>query len=356
VLAAVGAVGIGAAWLGARRRGGSGLEVTDRRGPNAPLPFLTPTESFYKFANGPWPAAMSATEATLTVSGPSGSRAARWDELVRLSTRTAVRTLSCDGNGYLGDRPPRSLGCQLEATPDPEDSSAHPEPEQWSWRYGGIGTAEWDVIGIRELFEALSVPLQGSHLRIEGRDGYLRWFPIERAAGDELLVAVGMNGQPLPHKHGAPARLLASGQYGAMSVKWLRSLAAGARTGARPYDGGSQEDFPVRPIAFASAPLDGGEVPRGAVRLHGAAYAGRHAVKQVLLSVPGEDPVPATLLDPGRPFVWSRWTAELQVHEPGAIAVDIACADAAGRYSMPQSPYGDAQGYGGLHRLHLTVV
>ncbi len=354
-LGALGAVGAGVA-LFSVGRGSSGdvmPDLIDRRGPDGPIPFLTPTDQFYKFSNGPWPDPLGAYAAELTVAGPSGSRTVGWDELVRLPTKRVVRTLSCDGNGYLGDTPPRSVGCQM--TPDPEESSEHPPPEEWSWRYGGISTAEWDVLTLRELFEAVGVPMRSGHLRVEGRDGYLRWFPMERALGDELLVAVGMNGQPLPHKHGAPARLLASGQYGAMSVKWLRSLAATDRTGARPFDGGSREDFPVKPIAFASGPIDGTEVEAGSLTLVGAAYAGREPVKQVLLQVGDEDPVRATLLDAGRPYVWSRWTAELQMFEPGDVVVEIACLDASGRYSMPQSPFGDAVGYGGLHRLHLSV-
>lgn len=341
--------------LAGRTLGGS-PDTIDRRGPDGPLPFLTPTNQFYKFTNGRWPAPLSASEAQLSVGGSTGNRTVPWTELLSLPTRRLVRTLSCDGNGYLGETAPQHLGCQVGATPDPEESSEHPDPELWTWRYGGIGTAEWDVVTVPELFAALSIPLQGSHLRIEGRDGYLRWFPLERTLGDELLIAVGMNGAPLSHKHGAPARLLASGQYGAMSVKWLRALSVGSRTGARPYDGGSREDFEVKPIAFASGPNDGGTVPRGSVQLVGAAYAGRQAVKQVLVGPPGEDPVTATLLDPGRPFVWSRWSAEVQLHEPGDVVIQIACADSAGRYSLPQSPWGDAQGFGGLHHLHLTVT
>lgn len=355
MLGAVGAVGIGGLIVSVSRGRIGAPGAIDRRGPNGPLPFLTPTGSFYKFTNGPWPDPLGPT-AELAISGPSAHRTARWGELSALPTRRLVRTISCDGNGYLGDSKPRAMGCDVAAHVDPEDSRAHPEPEQWTWRFGGIGTAQWDVVTIPELFDALGVPMQGSHLRLQGRDGYERWFPIERARGDELLVAVGMNGAPLPHKHGAPARLIASGQYGAMSVKWLASISAGPRTGARPYDGGSREDFPVKPLAFVSGPTDGGSVPRGAVTLVGAAYAGRGAVKDVLVSVAGEDPVRANLLDPGQPFVWSRWSAEIQLHTPGKHVVTVACGDSEGRYSLPQSPWGDAQGYGGLHELHLTVT
>lgn len=352
VLGGVGAVSAAAlaATLGLRPRAG---DVLDGRGPNAPLPFVTPTERFYKFANGPWPAPAD-TEAPLSLSGAGVSRTLPWRELLDLPTERVLRTIACDGNGYLGDRAPRSMGCEVAGGFDPEEDSAHPPPREWTWRFGGIGNAEWDVLTLEQLFTAARVPMDGSHLRLQGRDGYLRWFPREQAR--DLLVAVGMNGQPLPHEHGAPARLLASGQYGAMSVKWLTSIAAGSRTGSRPWDGGSPERFPVKPVAFASAPLDGAEVPRGRLTLTGAAYAGPAGVKDVLFGPPGEDPRPARLLDPPRPHVWSRWEAAIELPEPGDVVLEIACSATDGRYSMPQSAWGDAEGWGGIYRLHLTVV
>ena len=346
----MGVAGAGIVLAGVLRPRLIGPQV-DRRGPNGLLPYITPTADFYKFANGAWPAEVS--DATLGLAGGGVSRTVPWAELVRLPTHPLIRTIVCDGNGYRGDARPL-VGCSMAA--DPEESSDHPEPERWTWRYGGIGTAEWAGVSLRELFGAVGVPFDSSHVRIEGRDGYVRWFPTSHAGADDFAVVTSMNGAPLPHKHGAPARLIAPGQYGGMCVKWLRSMRCGPRTGAHPWDGGSAEHFPVKPQAFAFAPLDGAEVPAGEVQIVGGAYAGEEPVGGVLLQLPDEDPVRAELLDPPLPFVWSRWRATLQLHAPGKHTVAIACVDARGRTSMPQSPWGEAVGYGGLHDLHLTVV
>ena len=347
--AGVATAGVVVAGLGRHMLLGDGV---DRRGPNALLPYITPTEDFYKFVNGPWPAAATGAE-TLSISGGDRSRTLAWQDLLELPRRTALRTIVCDGNGYRGAREPIA-GCAVGV--DPEESSDHPEPERWTWRYGGIGTAEWGGMPLRALFEAAGVPMNGSHVAVEGRDGYARWLPTSAARTDDFLVVLSMNGALLPHKHGAPARLIAPGQYGGMCVKWIRSLSCGPRIGAPPWDGGSASHFPVKPQGFASAPLDGASVPAGEVELVGGAYAGERPVGQVLLTVSGEDPVPAELVDPARPYVWSRWRATLQLHQPGNVRVSVGVADDRGRTSMPQSPWGDAVGYGGLHELRLTVT
>ena len=331
---------------------GRGATRIDRRGPDALLPFITPTEQFYKFTNDHWPDPVDAS-ATVVLGGGGRSATTAWADLARGASDTVVRTIVCDGNGYRGQRKP-ALGCSQAA--DPEETGDHPDPVQWTWRYGGIGTARWGGLTLRALFDRAHIPMTGTHVRIEARDNYVRWFPLSAARSDDFLVATTMNGAPLPHRHGAPARLVAPGQYGQMSVKWIRSISCGTRTGAHPWDGGSPEHFPVKPQAFATGPLDGASVPRGEVELVGAAYAGEQAVGAVLLQLPGEDPIRAELLDPPARFVWTRWRAVLPLHQPGATSVDIACADVLGRTSMPQSAWGDAVGYGGLHRLHLTVT
>ncbi len=351
VLGAVGlaSAGVLVAGVGRHLLLGDGI---DRRGPDALLPYITPTADFYTFVNGPWPGPATGAE-TLTISGAGRSRTMDWAELATLPRRTALRTIVCDGNGYRGERLPVA-GCAVGA--DPEESSEHPPPERWTWRYGGIGTAEWGGMPLRALFDAAGIPMDGRHVAIEGRDGYMRWIPTTAARSDDFLVVLAMNGAPLPHQHGAPARLIAPGQYGGMCVKWIRSISCGPRIGAPPWDGGSASHFPVKPQAFAFAPLDGASVAAGEVALVGGAYAGERPVGGVFLQVEGEDPIPAELVDPPRPYVWSRWKATLQLHRPGRVVVAIAAADDRGRTSMPQSPWGEASGYGGLHELRLTVT
>lgn len=92
------------------------------------------------------------------------------------------------------------------------------------------------------------------------------------------------------------------------------------------------------------------------MELGGVAFAGRQPVKAVYLWTHEEEAVEAELLDPGEPYVWSRWRAELDL-PPGRHSVSICCVDGMGRYSEPQdtSTYPPI-GYGGFHVLDLEVV
>ncbi len=341
-------VGLGL-WGGRRRVQTPGVPGARTRGPNALLPFLTPTESFYRYSNGPPPAPLDAAQARVLLGATDAPTAFGWADLLPLARRLEARTLQCDGNGYEAQGPPQ-IGCQVL----PDEDRERPEPENWPWRFGGIGTAEWNVLSVAELFGELGLPTDGPWLRVEGRDGYLRWFPAEAARGADFLIAVGMNGAPLPHGHGAPARLLAPGQYGAMQVKWLKSLTFGAFDDARPFDGGPDTAYPVKPLAFATMPLDGATID-GLVELAGGAFAGGRAVKEVLLWVDPGQVWQAELIDPPRANLWSRWRSSVQLPK-GRHRLHVACVDDQGRHSKEQRAWGDAEGYGGFHVLTIDVV
>jgi DMSO/TMAO reductase YedYZ molybdopterin-dependent catalytic subunit len=337
----------GALLLGRRRPRTPGVPASRTRGPDALLPFLTPIDAFYRYSNGEPPA--PATGASVALGSTGDPRSFGWAALLPLADRQEVRTIQCDGNGYESSGPP-ALGCQVL----PDEDRARPEPENWPWRFGGIGTARWDVVSVADLFARLELPTDGPWLRAEGRDGYVRWFPAEAALGPDFLVAVGMNGEPLPHGHGAPARLLAPGQYGAMQVKWLGSLTFGEHDDARPFDGGPETWYPIKPLAFATMPVDGAVVGPH-VKLAGAAFAGARPVKEVLLWVDPAQVWRAELIDPPRPNVWSRWTSSVQL-PPGRHTLHVACVDDRGNTSREQKAWGDAEGYGGFHVLAIEVV
>lgn len=340
-----------AAWRGSLRTPRAG--GLSGRGPGVIPPFLTPIAKFYRFSNGPPPAEVPLADARVLVGPGAAPRSLAWAELVPLATRRIPRTLQCDGNGYLDGgltTPAPTVGCQVAR---PDDDRARPPPENWDWRYGGIGTAEWDVIGVGELFDRLGIEARGGWLRVEGRDGYQRHFPIEVLDDPAFCLAVSMNGQPLPHAHGSPARLLVPGQYGAMNVKWVQRLTVGPRAEAHPFDDGPESHYPVKPIAFATMPAEGATVT-GNVELGGVAFAGEQAVKSVLLWLDPAEPWEAELLDPGRPHVWSRWRSTVQI-PPGTHRLTVCCVDAQGRYSKPQRAVGDAEGYGGYHEFEVTV-
>jgi len=103
--------------------------------------------------------------------------------------------------------------------------------------YGLIGNANWrgatlssilSRAGIQEgakevVFFAQDVDTE----EIRGREvekAFARSLSIEDAMRTENMLAFEMNGDPLPHFHGKPVRLLVPGWYGVANVKWLTQI------------------------------------------------------------------------------------------------------------------------------------
>ena len=89
-----------------------------------------------------------------------------------------------------------------------------------------VGNALWQGVPLRQLLDRAGV--QPGATQIVGRsvDGFTVGFPTAALDdGRTALVAVGMNGEPLPKLHGFPARLVVAGLYGYVSAtKWLREI------------------------------------------------------------------------------------------------------------------------------------
>ena len=74
--------------------------------------------------------------------------------------------------------------------------------------------------------DAVEVLFGGADRGVQGglEQDYERSLPLDEAMREEVLLAWGINGQPLPPQHGYPLRLIVPGWYGMTSVKWLRRI------------------------------------------------------------------------------------------------------------------------------------
>ena len=178
----------------------------------------------------------------------------------------------------------------------------------------------------------------------------------------EVLLAYGMNGQPLPVQHGAPCRLIVPGWYGMASVKWLSAVTAGAA----PFGGyqmtssyvlrASAEDAgrPVTRILPRALMLPPGipdfltrarHLPPGPVVLEGRAWSGHGSVVRVAVSTDGGALwADATLEEPAGPFAWLRWTYRWEPPGPGEYELACQATDSAGN-SQPTEAHWNWGGY-----------
>jgi sulfane dehydrogenase subunit SoxC len=135
-----------------------------------------------------------------------------YDEIRARPATTLAVTLECAGNGR---------------------ARLSPRPLSQPWLTEAVGTAEWTGTPLRGLLKAaglregaVEVVFTGHDRGVQGgvEQQYERSLTLADAMREEVLLAWGMNGEPLLPQHGFPLRLIVAGWYGMTSVKWLRSI------------------------------------------------------------------------------------------------------------------------------------
>ncbi len=271
-------------------------------------------------------------------------------DLRRLPRATVEAVLQCAGNGR-GLFRPRVPGVQ--------------------WRVGACGNARWTGVRLRDVIGLARAREGAAHVHARGAErpvmsttpSFIRSIPLEKALHPDTLLALEMNGRPLPAYHGAPVRLVVPGWVADDWIKWLTVLELSPE---EPkgffYETGYR--FPVTPGA-PGAPVpadqmkpmtrlnvksilgspDGGQVlRRGVHEIVGVAFSGEAGVARVEVSVDGgrtwRD---ATLDGPATPYGFRvfrlAWRAE-----PGRYVVASRATDTRGA-TQPDVPVWNPSGY-----------
>ena len=142
-------------------------------------------------------------------------------------------------------------------------------------------------------------------------DGWTAGFPTDVALdGRAALVALEMNGQPLPRVHGLPARLVVAGLYGYVSAtKWLEEIEL---TTLEAFDGywvrrGWAKRAPVKIQSRIDVPRLGTALRRGVHPVARVARAPPNGIGAVEISVDEGPWTAATLAEEVNPATWRHW-------------------------------------------------
>ena len=267
-------------------------------------------------------------------------------ELRALPMRRLTVTTECAGNGRTG----------LAPTPAGEP-----------WGYGAVSTAQWAGVSLREVLDRAGIRPEAVEILARGgdrgrKDGtgdipFARALPLSKAFDPDTLLALEVNGAPLPPEHGSPVRLLVPGWYGMASVKWLSRLEAVTE----PFTGYFQRDRYVfdygdgtdpepvttmRVRSIVTEPGEGAVLERGTVRIRGWAWSGSGAVTRVEVATEGGDGwVDATLGKAASPHAWRPWSFEWEATEPGVHILRSRATDEAGNV-QPDRARWNRHGYG----------
>lgn len=178
---------------------------------------------------------------------------------------------------------------------------------------GYVGAARWLGVRTKDLLERAGVKDPDNpkaQVFSTATDGFTISTPLGALLDDrQALLAIGMNGAPLPRSHGFPARLVTPGLYGMLgSTKWVTTMRVTTYGDAKAYwtQRGWTTDGPIKPSARIDTPAALATV-RGRTVVGGVAWAQRHGVVKVQLKIDGKPWQDCTLgPDVGVDF-WRQW-------------------------------------------------
>lgn len=205
-----------------------------------------------------------------------------------------------------------------------------------------ISTAEWEGVPLQALLDEAGVSSRAVDVVFHAADGYSDSISVERAQVGDVLVALRMNGVPLPLGHGFPARIIVPGAYGMKSVQWLTEIEMVERNYKGYYQNkGWTDDATVYTMSRIDVPRHGDTLTGARHLLHGIAFAGTRGIQQVELSTEGGGSWQAvTLAPPLSLSAWRLWTYEWTVPRSGHYDLMVRATDGLGRLqtSMEQAP------------------
>lgn len=324
---------------------GTGLDYGTR--PDRMLGDLTPIDRFFVRSHAPTPRIDSAAWA-LRVEGDAIRRPLvyTYDELwTRLPLVSMVRTIECAGNRreLFGNE----VGQKFEGT---------------QWGRGAISTAEWTGVRLRDVLEPAEITPSACDVLAESLDAIhaRRPLPIAKALADDTIVAVAMNGEPLPPDHGFPARLVVSGWLGAASIKWLGRIEVSETPFHVPWntedyviigtDGRARGPAITEPAVSSLVELPWPASLRAEPQMiRGRSFAGEGRITKVEYSIDSGPWHEATIVSPGSSGIWARWQFVWNP-EPGEHTLRVRAADDRGNTQPDRTPWNE------LGYMHGSVL
>lgn len=257
------------------------------------------------------------------------------------------------------------------------------------WTAGAMANVRFSGVPLAKLFAKLGIePTNGAKfLAAEGRDSpdkpadadFEHSLPLEDVL-EKSILALRLNGEPIPAAHGGPVRLITPGYYGTMNVKWLSRLRFEAsestnrhhkeryRTPKRPIKPGeeftynladSDANWQMRIKSVIFSPLDGEQIAAGKTLVKGVAFNdGAVRIDTVQLSSDGGNTWRRAKLDvPDSPYAWHPWQLEMELPR-GEVRLMARAIDQLGRTQpMDGGIHWNPAGYAwsGVHIVSLRV-
>lgn len=221
-----------------------------------------------------------------------------------------------------------------------------------------ISNATWVGYRVKDLLAEAGVKPDADMVLSMSTDGWTAGTPVEALTADGAMLAVGMNGQPLPVEHGYPARLVVPGLYGYVSAtKWVVDLEVTRFDKAEAYWTrlGWGARGPIKTESRIDVPRSGADVPVGPVTFGGVAWAQDRGVRDVEVQIDDGDWQRATLGDSYSGDTWRLWSYDWDAQGPGLHKITVRATDNNGETQTSERADVIPDGATGWHSLTFAV-
>jgi DMSO/TMAO reductase YedYZ molybdopterin-dependent catalytic subunit len=298
----------------------------DAFGVDGLTPYIVPNSSFYRIDTALIVPQVDVDTWRLSIDGMVDSPfSLSFDELLALPMVEETVTLSCVSN---------EVGGSL------------------------VGNALWQGVRLRDLLDRAGVQADATQIVGRSTDGFTVGFPTEVALdGRTALVAVGMNGEPLPVNHGFPARLVVAGLYGYVSAtKWLKQITLNRWEDFDAYwvPRGWSKEGPVKTESRIDVPRSGTSLSPGSTPIAGVAWAPTKGITKVEVQIDDGPWNQAQLGDAVSDNTWVQWLYQWDA-EPGKHTMRVRATDGTGETQTSDERPPEPNGATGWHTRRVTV-
>ncbi len=221
-----------------------------------------------------------------------------------------------------------------------------------------VGNAVWRGVPLRAVLDRAGV--QRGATQIVGRsvDNWNSGFPTALAYdGRVALVAVAMNGDPLPRDHGFPVRLVVAGLYGYVSAtKWLEEIRLTTWEGFDSYwvPRGWAKEGPIKTQSRIDVPRNRSRISAGRVAVAGVAWAPSRSIERVEVQIDDGPWQRAELSLNMSINSWRQWLYAWDATR-GNHQIRVRATDGGGRTQTSQRTSPAPNGASGWHTISVSV-
>jgi DMSO/TMAO reductase YedYZ molybdopterin-dependent catalytic subunit len=303
-------------------------------GPPSPIPaadvaglaYITSNDTFYRIDTAIVAPRVDPADWKLTISGRVGKpMQITFDELLRRPMIERYITLTCVSNEVGGDL---------------------------------IGNARWLGVPVADLLNEVDPDPGADQVVSWSVDGFSAGTPTAALRdGRDALLAVAMNGEPLPVDHGFPVRMVVPGLYGYVSAtKWLTKLELTTFADFDAYwvPRGWAQQAPIKTGSRIDRPRAGDKIAAGEYVVAGVAWAQHRGISTVEVRVDGGAWQAATLAAVASIDTWRLWSWRWQATS-GDHTLEVRAADNAGAVQTAQMAPPAPDGATGYHKISVRV-